>query len=112
MGPKFARDDFQKMAIESGVDIQSCTVSPQPGQVMNAAEFLQIMFSKESAAMFVALCTVVTTWLAVRPKRKITVTLFTNGRVKSLDVRAFSKEELLEVLPKIQDLLLYDKPDE
>lgn len=112
MGPKFARDDFEKMAVEAGVDIRACTPRLQPGQIVNHVDWLQVVFSKESAAMFVALCGVITTWLAVRPKRQITVTTYRDGRIKSLDVRALTKDELLEILPKVKDLLLYDKKDD
>jgi len=112
IGPKACREEFQKLGAEAGIEMKLMRPPMQLGRVYNHIDFLRIVFSKEAVVMFSALCSVITTWLAKRPVRKVSLTLLIDGRIKVIDASGYSKDELKEILPHVQDILLYDKPDD
>jgi hypothetical protein len=111
LGPRDALDSFEQVASEASFDVSRSQLHPLAAGPVNAAEFLQLAFSKEGAAMFIALAAVIRAYLSSKSSRRITITKMESDRIGALDARGFSKEELAEILPKCRELIVYeDKP--
>lgn len=111
MGPSAARSDFENLVKDAGFSVSQMRLTPLSAEVMNAAECLQIVFSKEGAAVFIALAAVIRAYFSYKASRRVTITLFKDGRIKAIDARGFSDEQLAKILPECREILVYDEPE-
>jgi hypothetical protein len=107
-GPQHALDDFESVAAESGFTGERRALATNSAEFTNATPFLQLAFSKEGAAIFIALATVIRGYLSMKASRRITITRMKNGKIDALDARGYSKEELTELLPQCREIIIYD----
>jgi len=69
-------------------------------------------FSKEGVAIFIALASVIKSFLAVKSSRRITITKLEHDKIGALDARGYTENELAELLPKCRELIAYDEKSE
>jgi hypothetical protein len=110
MGPSEARSDFERFAKEGGFTVSRSSITPLSAEVTNAAEVLNLVFSKEGAAIFIALAAVIRGYLKYKASCRVTVTLFKDGGIKSVDARGYSEPELVKILPEVREILVYTDP--
>lgn len=108
-GPKQARDEFEKIASDAGIKVQRREIYQFSAGPQNISEILQLVFSKEGAAMFVALAAVIKAFLASKSSRRITITKIQDDKVVALDARGYTQEELANLLPSCRELIAYDR---
>jgi hypothetical protein len=108
LGPRDALDSFEEAASEASFDVSRSQLHSGVAGPVNAAEFLQLVFSKEGAGMFIALASVIRAYLSYKSSRRITVTKMEGDRIVALDARGFSEEELAKLLPNCRELIVYE----
>ena len=108
-GNKNAINDFMLLVTEANIQIEKTSKDIKSGQIKNSSDILRILFSKESSAMFVALCGVISLFLSTKSSRRVTLTLYKDGKIKSIDAKAYPEKDLAKMLPQCQQLLVYDK---
>jgi len=69
---------------------------------------LQLIFSKEGAAVFRALAITIRGYLAYKSSRRITITKMERGRIQALDARGVGEKELFTILSDCRELMAYD----
>ena len=110
-GPNDALVAFEEAARGAGFDAQRRQIHTLSTEPTNAAECLQLVFSKEGAAIFIALASLIKAFLAAKSSRRITITKLEHDKMGALDARGYSEKELAELLPKCRDLIVYtEKP--
>ena len=112
LGPKHALDAFEKTAHDAGLDAKRRPIHEFSAEPKNIAECLQLIFSKEGAAIFIALASVIKSFLAAKSSRRMTITKLEHDKIEALDARGYSEKELAELLPKCRELIVYDEKAE
>lgn len=107
-GPDTARAEFEGIAIDIGFSVRSNSMVALSAGPVNAVECLQLAFSKEGAAIFIALASVIRAYLSAKSSRRITITKLDHNKIGAIDARGYSKEELAELLPRCRELIVYD----
>jgi hypothetical protein len=107
-GPQEALGSFEREALAAGFQVSRSqrhdfSVGPQ-----NLSECLHLVFSKEGAAIIIALASAIKAFLAAKSSRRVTITKLERDKIGSIDARGFSKEELIEMLPKCRELIVYE----
>lgn len=110
-GPKHARDEVEKIASDAGIKVQRREIYQFSAGPLNVSEILQLVFSKEGAAMFVSLAAVIKAFLAAKSSRRITITKMEKDKVVALDARGYTQEELAKLLPSSRELIAYDETE-
>src|SRR5713101_6068638 len=92
LGPQNALTAFEKAASEAGFDVTRRPIHEFSAEPKNIADCLQVIFSKEGAAIFIALASVIKAFLARKSSRRITITKLEHDRISALDARGYTKE--------------------
>ena len=109
LGTNDAINDFILLATEANIQIEKISKDIKSGQIKNSSDILRILFSKESSEMFIALCGVISLFLSTKLSRRVTLNLYEDGKIKSIDAKAYPEKDLAKMLPQCQQLLVYDK---
>ena len=109
MGPDTALAEFEQFAKDGGFAISRMKLMTLSVQPTDASECLQLAFSTQGATIFGALAGVISAYLARMASRRITITLFASGKIKSIDARGYSKQELSKILPECREILVYEE---
>ena len=112
MGPKHALSAFEEAARDAGVEANRRPIHELSAEPTNIAECLQLIFSKEGAAMFIALASLIKSFLAAKSSRRITITKLEHDKIGALDARGYTEKELAGLLPKCRELIVYDEKSE
>ncbi|HYR21479.1 MAG TPA: hypothetical protein VEP30_00965 [Chthoniobacterales bacterium] len=108
-GPKLELDAFEQAASDAGVTVKRQEIHQLSADVTGVAEVLKLVFSKEGAAIFVALAAIIEACLASKSSRRIRFTKIEGDNVVSFDARGFTKDELAELLTTCRELIVYDE---
>lgn len=110
LGPDQALDAFEQEALTAGfTTMRRPMIDAQPGEVVAAADCLELVFSKEGAAIFIALAAVIRAYLAAHAARRIKLTRKQDGRIVALDARGYSTDDLQRILPTCEQALAFDE---
>ncbi len=112
MGPKHALSAFEEAARDAGFEANRRPIHEFSAEPKNISECLQLIFSKEGAAIFIALASLIKSFLAAKSSRRITITKLEHDKIGALDARGYSEKELAELLPKCRELIVYDEKSE
>ncbi len=108
-GSKHELDAFEQVASGAGLTVKQQEIHQFSVGVKNVTEILQLVFSKEGVAMFLALASVIKAYLALKSSRRITITKLQDDKIVALDARGYTKEELTELLPSCRELIVFDE---
>jgi hypothetical protein len=109
LGPKHALAAFEAAAHNAGSTADRRPLHQFSAEPTNAAECLQLVFSKEGAAVCIALASLIKAFLAAKSARRITITKLDHDKIGALDAQAYSEKQPAAVLPKCRELIVYDQ---
>jgi len=109
MGPTTSLTEFEQFAKDGGFTISRMRLMTLSAEPTMASECLQLAFSTQGAAIFGTLAGVITAYLGQKAARRITITLFASGKIKSIDARGYSEQELSKILPECREILVYEE---
>lgn len=107
-GPQDALGAFEEESLAAGFQVSRSQQTNFSLGPQNLVECLHLAFSKEGAAVFIALATIINGVLAAKSSRRITITKWEHDKIGSFDARGYSKEELIEMLPKCRELIIFE----
>lgn len=106
-GPNSELDAFngeaEKAGLEQKPQIFNFSVGPQ-----NLAPHLDFLLSNDALKMAGLLAAIVTGYLKGKTTRRLTITVSTAGKQKSVDARGYSEEELRRILPACKGMTVFD----
>ncbi len=108
-GPADIREEFAREATVAGFTAQNRPIHQLSVGPQNAAEILQVVFSKEGLAFFTALAGVVIAFLKKGPSRRITITKIEHDRALAIDASGLTKKQLANLLSESREMIVYDK---
>ena len=112
-GPSYALEDFNALASQAGIPIRPREPAFPPGTPIASIFGFEILHSPEAKGIAVLIAGVICAYLKAGAARKITINIREDGRIKALDARAYSPDQIATIIRDCQGLVVFDeKPKE
>jgi hypothetical protein len=108
VGPKDELDAFEKLASEAGLTVQRQQIYRASTRPQQIAEALQIVSSQQGRPIVAAIAATIEAALAQKSSRRVTITTIEEDVFGQFDVRGYTTEALVSLLPNCRELLVYD----